>query len=125
MIFLTVDEIISLHSKLILKTGGIDGIRDKELLESAVYSVYNSFDNIELYPTVKEKSARLAYSIVNNHAFLDGNKRIGILVMLMTLRLNDILIEYTQQELIFLGLSIASSQASYDDVLMWLDIKIK
>ena len=121
MILLTTEEIISIHSKLILKTGGLDGIRDKGLLESAIYSANSSFDDVEQYKTIEEKSARLAYSIVNNHAFIDGNKRIGILVMLMMLKLNNIKISYTQDELINLGLSIASGSSNYDDIYNWIN----
>ena len=63
MIFLTVDEIVALHAQLINATGGASGIRDMGLLESAVYSAIQSFDDIEIYPTIKEKSARLAFAI--------------------------------------------------------------
>lgn len=84
MILLTVDEIIGLHEKLVDATGGSAGLRDRGLLESAVYSADASFDDIALYPTVEEKAARLAYSLIHNHAFADGNKRIGVLAMLMT-----------------------------------------
>lgn len=117
MIILAVDEIIELHSKLIEKTGGSDGVRDKGLLESAVYGALSSFGNDEAYPSVEEKAARLMYALVNNHAFIDGNKRIGVLVMLMTLNLNGISIGYTQTELINLGLSVASGDANYNDIL--------
>lgn len=120
MILLTIDEIISIHSKLITRTGGSDGLRDKGLLESAVYNVDSFFDNIEQYPSAEEKSARLAYSIINNHAFIDGNKRIGILVMLMTLSLNHIMITYSQVELIELGLSIASGKYDFSDTCDWV-----
>ncbi|MEG1448350.1 MAG: type II toxin-antitoxin system death-on-curing family toxin [Oscillospiraceae bacterium] len=125
MILLTVEEIISIHSKLISKTGGLDGIRDIGLLESAVFSANNSFNDIEQYPTIIEKSSRLAYAIVNNHAFLDGNKRIGILTMLMTLKLNGIEIQYAQKELIDLGLSIACDKTKYEDILFWIENHIK
>lgn len=124
MTFLTIEEIISIHSKLIFKTGGLDGIRDIGLLESAIHSATNSFDDIELYKTIEEKSARLAYSIISNHGFIDGNKRIGILVMLMTLSLNNIKLSYTQDELINLGLSLASGKYSYDDVYIWIKAHI-
>ncbi len=120
MILLTVSEITSLHSLLISKTGGLDGLRDLGLLESAVFSAVASFDNIERYPTIEEKSARLAFSLVNNHAFVDGNKRIGILVMLTTLKLNNIHITYTQAELIALGLSIADGSANYEHIHNWI-----
>lgn len=79
MILLTIEELQFLHRKLIAQTGGSDGLRDIGLLESAVYSVEGGFGDIEIYPTVEEKAARLAFSLISNHAFVDGNKRIGIL----------------------------------------------
>ena len=60
------------------------------------------------------------YALVSNHAFVDGNKRIGVFVMLMTLKLNGIVIRYTQSELIELGLSTASGKAKYEDILTWI-----
>lgn len=120
MILLTVDEIIGLHSKLISKTGGSDGVRDNGLLESAVYSAYSGFGDEEIYPSVEEKSARLAFSLVSNHAFVDGNKRIGIVVMLMTLRLNRVVLKYTQEELVRLGLTVADGSVGYDEILKWI-----
>ena len=74
MIILTVEEIIETHSRLIQKTGGLNGIRDRALLESAVFNILSSFDGIEVYPSIEEKEARLMYSLVKNHSFLDGNK---------------------------------------------------
>ena len=120
MILLTVDEIIELHTKLIAKTGGSDGLRDIGLLESAVYSAQSSFGDEELYPTVSQKAARLMYALVSNHAFVDGNKRIGVFVMLITLRLNGITLHYSQPELIHLGLSTASGTTKYEDILSWI-----
>ena len=78
-------------------------LRTIGLLESAVASANNSFYDVEQYPSLEEKAARLAFAIVSNHAFIDGNKRIGILVMLMTLKLNNIKIFYSQQDLVNLG----------------------
>ena len=120
MILLTVDEIIALHTKLIARTGGSDGLRDMGLLESAVYSAQNSFGGVEIYPSIIEKAARLLYALVSNHAFVDGNKRIGVFVMLMTLRLNGITLQYTQSELIHLGLSAADGTAKYEDIVTWI-----
>lgn len=120
MILLTVDEIISLHTKLISKTGGSDGLRDRGLLESAVYSAMGGFGDEEAYPTIEEKVARLMYALVNNHAFVDGNKRIGVLVMLTTLRLNSVELKFTQTELIELGLQTASGKADYEQVLEFI-----
>ena len=120
MILLTVDEIIYLHSKLVARTGGSDGLRDKGLLESAVFSALGGFGDEEAYPTIEEKAARLMYSIVNNHAFVDGNKRIGVVVMLTTLRLNEIKLKYTQTELIELALKTASGNADYNYILTFI-----
>ena len=120
MILLTVDEITQLHAKLIARTGGSDGLRDVGLLESAVYSAQTSFGDKELYPTTYEKTARLMFALVSNHAFVDGNKRIGVFVMLMTLKLNGTTLSYTQSELTELGLSAASGKAKYEDILTWI-----
>lgn len=120
MILLTVDEIIMLHEKLIATTGGTPGLRDRGLLESAVASVNAGFEDVEQYPTVEEKAARLAFSLVSNHAFVDGNKRVGMLAMLMTLSLNSVSIQYSQAELIALGLATASGTVKYDGMLAWV-----
>lgn len=74
MIFLTVDEVILLQEKLIRVTGGTPGLRDRDLLESAVLSVNAGFDGVEQYPTIEEKAARSTYALISNHAFADGNK---------------------------------------------------
>lgn len=121
MILLTVDEIVSLHKKLTDKTGGIGGIRDIGLLESAVYGAESSFDNEEQYPTVEEKAARLMFSLTNNHAFVDGNKRIGVFTMLMTLELNGIFLSYSQKELTELGLAVADGTKGYSEVLDFIN----
>ena len=120
MILLTIPEVQMLHAKLIQKTGGMDGLLDKGLLESAVYSADISFGDVEKYPSTEEKAARLAYALICNHAFLDGNKRIGILVMLTTLKLNQIPLSYTQKELIELGFAVASGISGYEDILKWI-----
>lgn len=120
MILLTVDEIIQLHSRLVERTGGCDGLRDRGLLESAVFNVESCFGGVEAYPTVEEKAARLLFSLANNHAFVDGNKRIGVLAMLMTLSLNDVPLQYTQEELITLGLSVADGSYDYPAILKWI-----
>lgn len=120
MMILTIDEIIRLHTTLTERTGGSDGLRDRGLLESAVYSAETSFAGQEIYPTIEEKAARLMFALVSNHPFLDGNKRIGVLVMLVTLRLNSVVLRYTQAELIDLGLSAASGELDYDAVYDWI-----
>ena len=120
MIYLTKDQIILLHSQLIAETGGSDGIRDDGLLESAVNTPIQSFAGTDLFPTALEKAARLGFGLIKNHAFVDGNKRIGAHAMLMTLALNQIAISYTQKELISIITAVAAGNSSYDDLLTWL-----
>ena len=120
MIILTIEEIITLHSKLITATGGSEGLRDKGLLESAVLNCYQSFANEVLYPSIIEKAARLAFGICSNHPFIDGNKRTAITVMLVVLRLNDITLSFTQDELIVLGLGLAEGSIDYESVVNWI-----
>lgn len=120
MILLTVEEIIELHDKLIDRTGGSHGLRDQSLLESAVYSAMSGFEGSEAYPTVEKKAARFMFALTNNHAFVDGNKRIGVFTMLMTLQLNNVKLRYTQPELISLGLSVADGSKDYDGILTWI-----
>ena len=120
MILLTVEEVVALHDKLIEKTGGSHGLRDQSLLESAVYSAMSAFGDSEAYPTIEEKAARLMFSLTNNHAFVDGNKRIGVFTMLMTLQLNNVRINYTQAELISLGLSVADGKPEYVEIINWI-----
>ncbi len=120
MTLLTVDEVVALHKKLVSATGGSHGIRDIGLVESAIYSAIQTFDETEVYPTLEEKAARLAFSLTKNHGFIDGNKRIGVFVMLMTLRLNGIELDYSQNDLIKLGLGIADGTLGYEQILEWI-----
>mgnify|MGYP000539660704 CR=1 FL=1 len=107
MIKLTVDDVIFLHKKIIDKTGGIRGIRDIGLLEMAVNSPFASFGGEELYKSLDDKARQLCNSLIRNHPFLDGNKRIGILVMLIFLHLNGEKLDITNEEIVALGIYIA------------------
>ena len=125
MITLNVSEVIALHDKLITATGGSLGLRDFGLLESAVLGCYQSFGDVELYPSVIEKAARIAYSVCKNHPFVDGNKRVAVTSMLVTLRLNNIALSYTQGELVALGLGIANGSVKYEEIIMWINKHLK
>ena len=120
MILLTLDEVTELHEKLITATGGSSGIRDSGLLESAVMGCYQSFGGEDLYPTVVEKAGRMAFAVCKNHPFVDGNKRVAVASMLVILRMNDIFLLYTQQELVTLGLGIADGSFDYEDIVEWI-----
>ena len=120
MIILTKKQIIDMHKLLIRHTGGLDGIRDDNLLESAVNNPFQTFMGEELYPTIEKKAAALCYGLVNNHAFHDGNKRIGVLAMLTFLELNSIIINCSDEEIIILGLRIASGEFKQEDIITWI-----
>ena len=120
MILLSEKQILKLHSELVEKFGGIDGVRDKCLIESSINNVYQSYFGVEKYPTIEEKAARLCYSFIKNHAFLDGNKRIGIYVMMVLLELNGISLNCSNDELTELGLKIADSSIGYSEILEFI-----
>ena len=114
------EKILLLHQLVIESTGGSYELRDIKLLDSALSAAFQTFDNKELFPTKEEKGAKLGYSLVSNHAFVDGNKRIGLLVMLSFLEINGIHLKYTDDELIELGLGLASDKVSYEELLSWI-----
>lgn len=114
------EKVLLLHKLITEETGGDYGIRDMGLLESGLESVFATFDGKDLYPTKEEKAARLGFNLVNNHAFLDGNKRIGIYVMISFLEVNGIKMDCTNEDLIDLGLGIAENRYKYEDILNWI-----
>ena len=120
MIILSKEQIILLHSNLITETGSSEGIRDEQLLESAINAPFQTFDNIEVFPSIQQKASRLGYGLIKNHAFVDGNKRIGTHAMLVFLALNKIELEYTQSELSDTILKVASDEYSFEDLLKWI-----
>lgn len=120
MRILTVEQVIELHSRLIQATGGLDGVRDAGLVESSLSSAFSSYFGIEKYPSIEEKAARLCYSLVNNPAFLDGNKRIGVYVMIIFLELNGIVLNQTDEEIVKLGLGVAASELDYNAILEYI-----
>ena len=120
MIVLSKEQILVLHEQLIEATGGSSGLKDEGLLESALASPFQSFDGKDLFPSVYQKAARLGFGLASNHAFIDGNKRIGAHAMLVFLLINGVEIEYSQEELINLFLGIANGEKDYPDVLNWI-----
>jgi len=107
MIFLTVGQVLELHSLIIEETGGSDGLRDANALESAVVQPQMSFGGSDLYPTLVEKAAALSFSLLQNHPFVDGNKRIGFAAAIAFLRANghDLSGSVDKQERVVLALA--------------------
>ena len=98
MIKFSQEKVLLLHQLMIAETGGAAEIRDFGLLDSALESAFASFDGQEFYPSKEEKGARLGYALISDHAFVDGNKRIGMYVMLTFLEVNGIHLECSNDE---------------------------
>lgn len=117
---LSKEQILMLHTQLIQQTGGSDGVRDYNLLDSALETPFQSFGGDELYPTIQAKATRLGYGLIKNHCMIDGNKRIGTHAMLVFLALNGIELKYTQKELYETILDVAAGNIEYEGLLQWV-----
>ena len=113
-------KVLLLHQLLIAETGGADQVRDAALLDSALEGAFATFDGQELYPTKEEKGARLGFSLISNHAFVDGNKRIGMYVMLTFLEVNGIHLDCSNADVVQAGLGVASGELGYQELLAWV-----
>ena len=120
MIRFSEEKVLLLHQLIIAETGGCSELRDIGLLDSALEGCFQTFGGQELYPTKGEKGARLGYSLISNHAFVDGNKRIGMYVMLTFLEVNGIRLDCSNDDVVEAGLGVASGQMGYEDLLAWV-----
>lgn len=117
---ISLEELLVFHRKIIEKTGGSKGIRDLNLIESALNRAFVTFESEDLYKDIIDKIAAITYGLIQNHGFVDGNKRIGIAVMLFLLKLNELKIRYSQEELIKLGLGIADGLITEENLRNWI-----
>lgn len=125
MIWVKTEDVIRLHSQIIQATGGIDGIRDQGILESAICAPLQTFGGQELFPTDIEKIARIGYGLASNHAFLDGNKRIGALMTQLLLKWNGYSLKLEVGELADMFISVANKSATEADLLEWIQQHLK
>lgn len=117
---LSKDQVLMLHDELLRETGGAEGLRDEGLLDSALNAPFQSFGETDVFPSLQQKGARLGYGLICNHAFVDGNKRIGTHVMLVFLALNGIELEYTQEGLSDMVLGVASGELQFENMVKWI-----
>jgi death-on-curing protein len=117
---LTFESVIKMHSVLIQQTGGLDGVRDMGMLDMSLNSPYHTFGGNDLYPSLELKAAHLAFSLVKNHPFLDGNKRIGILAMLVLLEINGLSAICTDEEVVELGFALADNRIDESALVDWI-----
>lgn len=113
-------KVLLLHQLVVAETGGSQELRDIALLDSALEGAFQTFGGQELYPTKEEKGAWLGYSLISNHAFVDGNKRIGMYVMLTFLEVNGIHMDCTNEAVVEAGLGVASGKMKYEELLSWV-----
>ena len=120
MIRFSKEKVLLLHRIMAQATGGSVGVRDEGLLESALEAAFSEFGGVEFYPTKEEKAARLGYSLISNHAFVDGNKRIGMYIMLTFLEVYGIHMDCTNEDVVHAGLSVAAGTMDYEGLLAWV-----
>jgi death-on-curing protein len=121
MNYLTPQQVLFIHIRLIAETGGQPGLRDLALLESAVARPQATFNNVDLYPGLFEKAAALLDSLVNNHAFVDGNKRVGITATALFLLANGYRIRTSSAELEVFTLRVATEHPSIKELAAWIE----
>jgi death on curing protein len=120
MRYLSIQEVISLHSLLIAQSGGSSGLRDRGALESAVAQPEASFGGEDLYPDLGSKTAALGHSLIQNHPFVDGNKRVGHAAMGVFLLLNGYEIDASVDEQETIIIDVASGKLSRNELSDWL-----
>jgi death-on-curing protein len=118
---LSLEQILKFHTRIIQATGGSDGVRDLGLIESALRKADATFDGRELYDGNVNKISVITFSLIKNHGFIDGNKRIGVATMLLLLRLNEISIRYEQEEVVELGLKTAEGKFREENIQRWIE----
>ena len=120
MIWVTADDVILIHSRIILTTGGIEGLRDRAGLEAAIAAPLQSFGGEDLFPSDIEKIARIGFGLASNHAFLDGNKRIGAMMTQLLLKWNGYQLRLKKGELADMFIAIADGTSNEQDLLNWI-----
>lgn len=116
MHYLSPEEILAIHAEIIDRYGGLHGLRDLGLLDSAAARPRAGFGDFEAYPSLFEKAAVLLYSLIRNHAFLDGNKRTGVVCTVIFLERNGYHLKITTNTLVQLALDIANDKINEKEI---------
>ena len=125
MIWISAEDVILIHSRVIQGSGGLDGLRDSAGLEAAIAAPMQTFDGQELYPSDIEKIARLGFGLASNHAFVDGNKRIGAMMTQLLLKWDGYDLALRSGELAEMFIAIANGAAKEKDLLDWLTAHLR
>ncbi len=118
--YLNAQQVLFIHGRLIAETGGSTGIRDIGLLESAVARPQATFDGVDLYPDLFSKAAALFQSLLLNHAFVDGNKRVAITTASLFLLHNGYRLTATNQDVVVFVLGAVNERLSPESIVAWL-----
>jgi death-on-curing protein len=118
--YLSAEQVLFIHARLIKETGGEHGVRDLDMLLSAIGRPQAGFDNQDLYPDLFSKAAALMESLIRNHPFVDGNKRTGVTAAGLFLRRNGYILTASNAELVAVTMRIAQSQSSVKALTTWL-----
>lgn len=118
--FPEVKDVLLIHQRIAAYTGGSTGVREIGLIESALARAHASFGGVDAYPDLIGKAAAVGCGLTQNHGFIDGNKRIGVMTMLLMLRRNGVRLAYTQEELVTLSLSLAQGLLDAAQTEAWV-----
>lgn len=121
---ISLSEVLEIHELLISEFGGSYGIRDLNLLNSALNRPFLGFGNVEFYPNLQDKAAALIESIVKNHPFIDGNKRTAYVLMRLYLIQEGFDIIASQNEKYEFVMNIADGKSEYQEITKWIESKI-
>lgn len=125
MIWITANDVILIHSQVIKTTGGIDGLRDLPALEAAIAAPLQTFGGQDLFPSELEKIARIGFGLASNHAYIDGNKRIGAMMTQLLLLWNGYHLELEPGELADMFIAIADGKKSEQELLAWIQLHLR
>ena len=120
MKYLTAEQVLFIHARVINETGGVHGIRDLGPLQAAVARPQATFDKRELYPDIFSQAAALMASLARNHSFLDGNKRTAVTAAGIFLSMNGLRLEAPQKELVRFTVGVAVGKISDSKAAVWL-----
>lgn len=119
------DIVLAIHEDQLKRNGGMSGVRDEGLLESALAQPFASFGGQDLCPSIQEKAARYGYGIIKNHPFADGNKRTGAALIISFLRANDVRFKPRSQDFYETIIAVADGSMDYDELVAWIEDQIE
>lgn len=114
------EEVLAIHAAVIERFGGLDGLRDEGLLDSALAQPFQTFGGTDLYPSAIDKACRYAFGIISNHPFLDGNKRTGTALLGAYLRMSGIDFQPGHAAFLEVMLGVADGSVGYDALVEWV-----